>query len=44
MTTKEKVIIPIIQTMAAYKPKPIPVYTVPDQIKIQQLLRKVTFP
>lgn len=35
---------PIIQTLSAQKTKPLPVYTIPDQIKIQRLLRKVTFP
>ena len=41
---KEKILIPIIQTLSSQKEKPLPVYTVPDQIKIQTLLRKTTFP
>lgn len=33
-----------MQTLSTHKPKSVPVYTIPDQIKIQNLLRKVTFP
>lgn len=33
-----------MRSLAAKEAKVIPVYTVPDQIKIQKLLRKVTFP
>lgn len=41
---KEKILIPIVQMLASRKPKPLPVYTVPDQAKVQSLLRKSTFP
>lgn len=35
----------MLQTLSSQKNnKPIPIYTVPDQIKIQTLLRKATFP
>jgi hypothetical protein len=40
---KEHIIIPILQHFDSSH-KPPKVYTVPDQIKIQSLLRKVTFP
>jgi len=43
LSEKEQIIIPIIQHLSS-KPKPIPVYTLPDQIKIQKLLIKATFP
>lgn len=43
LSLKEQIIIPIIQHLSS-KPKPIPVYTLPDQIKIQKLLIKATFP
>lgn len=43
LSQKEQIIIPIIQHLSG-KPKPIPVYTLPDQIKIQKLLLKATFP
>lgn len=42
-TKKEHIVIPILQHFD-YSRKPPKVYTVPDQIKIQTLLRKVTFP
>jgi hypothetical protein len=41
---KEKILMPIMQTLSVQQSKPLPVYTVPDQIKIQNFLRKVTFP
>lgn len=42
---KEQILIPIIhQLSSSSKSKPMPVYTVPDQIKIQNLLRSSTFP
>jgi len=44
MEGRERILIPIIQHMSNKKPKPIPVYTVPDQSKLQSYLRKLTFP
>jgi hypothetical protein len=41
---KETILIPIMQSLSKQKGKPLPIYTVPDQIKIQALLRKLTFP
>lgn len=44
MDGRERILIPIIQHMSSKKSKPIPVYTVPDQAKLQGYLRKITFP
>ena len=44
MESRERILIPIIQHMSNKKSKPIPVYTVPDQAKLQGYLRKITFP
>lgn len=40
---KQNIIIPTLQNFT-HNHKPLKVYTVPDQVKIQSLLRKVTFP
>jgi hypothetical protein len=44
MDGKERILIPIIQHISSKKSKPLPVYTVPDQVKLQGYLRKITFP
>ena len=44
VSKKERILIPIIQTLSKQNAKPLHVYTVPDQVKIQSLLRRVTFP